>query len=113
MKLYVNGSSRTQGLLLFPKTATTKVTVRLGASTSPDPTPTPSVIPALAPFPFLVSPIASWQLGPVYFFEDLPASDMEVFLLYNLGPNYAAGLKSDMGLMEVFESFSDKNTRIF
>ncbi len=37
---------------------------------------------------------------------------MEVFLLYNLGPNYAAGLKTDMGLMEVFESFSEKAARI-
>ena len=37
---------------------------------------------------------------------------MEVFLLYSLGPNYAAGLKSDMGLTEVFESFTEKNARI-
>eukprot|EP00026_Physarum_polycephalum_P004093 Phypoly_transcript_04110.p1 GENE.Phypoly_transcript_04110~~Phypoly_transcript_04110.p1 ORF type:complete len:711 (+),score=121.54 Phypoly_transcript_04110:264-2135(+) len=115
VKMYVNGSARTHGILMFPKTTTCRVSVRFGATTTGEPVTPPPAASNQPPLPVFfnsTSPIPSWQLGPVYFFEDLPANDMEVFLLYSLGPNYAAGLKSDMGLTEVFESFTEKNARL-
>lgn len=138
----MNGSYRTQGVLQFPKPSSCRVTVKFGASTVPSAATTSSNNANTTntshnstelPVPLFLSslsPIPSWQLGPVYFFEDLPTyanyftyffkiyfnfmhcRDTEVFLLYTVGPNYAAGLKTDMALPDVLESFSEKNARI-
>jgi len=74
--MYVNGSARTHGALMFPKTTTCRVTVRFGATTTGEPVAAPPASAHQPPLPVFFnssSPIPSWQLGPVYFFEDLPA----------------------------------------
>lgn len=97
-KLFVNGIFKQSGFLSSPKSVQGKVTVRVGTSFL---TTTPK------------SDTLSWQLGNVFFFEDVP-TDKEVFLLYNtLGPNYAGGFESEIPLEIISMTIKPSTIRLY
>eukprot|EP01114_Cavostelium_apophysatum_P014246 TRINITY_DN3646_c0_g1_i2.p1 TRINITY_DN3646_c0_g1~~TRINITY_DN3646_c0_g1_i2.p1 ORF type:complete len:2996 (+),score=922.89 TRINITY_DN3646_c0_g1_i2:247-9234(+) len=91
--LYVNGILQQQGNVNPTKSVPSRLSARFG---QPIHAPTPSLF------------TASWQLGNVFFFEDL-ASENDVFLLYNIGPNYAGGFDVDSGIFQIYDVINEKD----
>lgn len=106
LKLFVNGILRQQGKTHFPKCVPSKVSCNVGSAASQANSNT----------------AFSWQLGNVHFFEDyltysLPllfncCRTKEAFLLYILGPNYAAGFDVDATLFQAYNIINSKNIDI-
>eukprot|EP01119_Soliformovum_irregulare_P013684 TRINITY_DN3666_c2_g1_i3.p1 TRINITY_DN3666_c2_g1~~TRINITY_DN3666_c2_g1_i3.p1 ORF type:complete len:2431 (-),score=776.48 TRINITY_DN3666_c2_g1_i3:1776-9068(-) len=89
--LYINGLFTSQTKVPTGKGALSKVAIRFGSTVAPT---------------SIVSP--SWQLGNVFFFEDI-LTPKEAFLMFILGPNYVGGLEADLTDYRVYDFITAKN----